>query len=56
MMQRGHSEDPLAGEFERRHLDDDRQRLQDKQTANDGEHDFMLRCHRDGAKGTAQCQ
>jgi len=39
---RRHLEDALAGEFERRHLDNDRQGLDNEETADDGKHNLMF--------------
>src|SRR5450631_135109 len=42
MMQRRHAEDAPAGPFIGHDLDDDRYGLEDKQTADDGQHDLVL--------------
>ena len=54
MVQRRHPEYPLAGEFEGNHLHDHRDRLQNEQTADDGQHQFMLDGHGYRTKRTAK--
>ena len=54
MMDRRHLEDALAGELERHHLHDHRNRFQHEQAADDGEHDLVLGRDRHGADHAAE--
>src|SRR3546814_4933393 len=56
VVDRRHLEHALAGALVEKHLDDDAQRLDDEQPADDREHDFMMRRHRDRTKRAAQCE
>ena len=53
-MERRHLKHPVAGQLERRHLDDDRNGLQHKQTADDHQNQFMLGHDRHCAECCAQ--
>src|SRR5216683_6966700 len=53
MVQRRHAEDAPAGPFVGQDLDDDRYRLEDEQTADDGQHDLVLGDDGDRAQGAA---
>src|SRR5277367_3501161 len=54
MVQRSHPEHPLAGELERAHLDDDRERFHHEHAADGEQQNFLLDDNRDGAEGTAE--
>src|SRR5580658_8266160 len=56
VMQRRHPEDSLAGELERDHLHDHRDRLQHEQTADHRQHDLVFDRNCDRAEHTAERQ
>ena len=56
VVNRGHTEDAFASEFERRHLHHHRQGLNHEHAAHDEENDFLAHDHRDYAQRGAQCQ
>ena len=56
MVQRSHAEHPLAGELERTHLDDDRERFQNEHAADGEQQNFLLDDDRNGAEGAAESQ
>src|SRR3546814_17147878 len=53
MVQRRHGEDALTGQLEGKDLDDDRDRLQDDQAAEEGEHQFGPGADADRAERSA---
>src|ERR1700733_11863977 len=54
MMDRGHPEDALAGELERGHLHNHRNRFQHEQPADHGQHDLVFHRDRDRAEHAAE--
>src|SRR5215471_16504830 len=56
VVDRCHLEHALAGQAKRYDLDNHRDRLEDKKTADNGENDLVLYCDGDGAQRTAERQ
>ncbi|KAI3478036.1 hypothetical protein L1887_60088 [Cichorium endivia] len=56
VVDRRHAEHALAGQLERRDLDDHRQGLHDEHATHDEQDDFLAHDHGDGAQRGTQCQ
>ena len=56
MMQRRHAENALAGQLERRHLQDHRNGFHHEHAAHDQEHQLLACDHRHHTQGRAQCE